>query len=141
MNGYYNNPEATEAATTEDGFLSAGDIAIVDDENYVYIVDRKKDMIISGGVNIYPREIEEVINAHPSVSEVAVIGRPSEKWGEQVTAFVVPASGATISEQELDSLCRETLAGFKAPREYLILDALPRNAAGKVLKRELRELE
>jgi long-chain acyl-CoA synthetase len=141
MNGYYNNPEATEAATTEDGFLSAGDIAIVDDENYVYIVDRKKDMIISGGVNIYPREIEEVISAHPSVSEVAVIGRPSDKWGEQVTAFVVPASGATISEQELDSLCRETLAGFKAPREYLILDALPRNAAGKVLKRELRELE
>lgn len=139
MNGYLDDPEATSACTTEDGFLTSGDVARVDGDGFLYIVDRKKDMIISGGVNIYPREVEDVLINHPAVREAAVVGLPSEKWGEEVAAVIVidPAAGATA--EDLDRHCRADLAGFKVPRRYEILEALPRNAAGKVLKRELRE--
>ena len=139
MNGYYKNPEATAESTTGDGFFSAGDLAMVDDENFHYIVDRKKDLIISGGANIYPRDVEEVLVRHPSVQDVAVIGLPSEKWGEQVTAVVVTRGGQPLPVDQLDELCRSQLARYKIPRRYETVDVLPRNAGMKVLKRDLRE--
>jgi len=137
MNGYLKDPEATAACTTEDGFLTSGDVARVDEDGFLYIVDRKKDMIISGGVNIFPREIEDVLVTHASVREVAVVGLPSEKWGEEVAAFVV--AGSPVVTADLDTYCRDALAGFKVPRRYEFVESLPRNAAGKILKRELRE--
>jgi long-chain acyl-CoA synthetase len=138
MNGYLKDPEATAACTTDDGFLTAGDIAHVDEDGFLYIVDRKKDMIISGGVNIFPREIEDVLVTHAAVREVAVVGLPSEKWGEAVTAIIV-ADGTAPTGDELEAHCRGALAAFKVPRRYEFVAALPRNAAGKILKRELRE--
>jgi len=136
MNGYLKDPEATEACTTPDGFLTCGDIVRIDEDGFVFIVDRKKDMIISGGVNIYPREVEDVLVKHPGVRDVAVVGLASQRWGEEVTAFVVVAEGTTA--QQLDEHARVELASFKVPRRYELVDTLPRNAAGKVLKRELR---
>jgi len=137
MLGYYKNPEATAACTTEDGFLTCGDIVRVDDEGYLYIVGRNSDMIITGGVNVYPREIEDVLLQHPDVQDVAVVGRPSEEWGEVVTAFIVLAPGATFDPEALERHCRQTLAGFKIPRRWHVIPELPRNAAGKVVKRDL----
>lgn len=136
MNGYYRDDAATEACTDAEGFLSAGDVAIADDEGFIYIVDRKKDMILSGGVNVYPREIEEVLAAHPRVAEVAVVGRPSERWGEEVVAVVVPRGGP-VAPEELEAHCRAVLSGYKVPRAWRFVEALPRNAAGKVTKGEL----
>lgn len=138
MSGYYNNPAATAGSTTDDGFFSAGDLATMDDEGYLYIVDRKKDMIISGGANIYPREVEEVLVEHPDVIDVAVIGRSSQEWGESVAAMVVLRPGVDLDHEALDRHCRRSLAGYKVPRSYTAVDTLPRNAAGKILKRELR---
>lgn len=138
FSGYLDDPKATAESTTEDGFFSAGDVATIDDENYVYIVDRVKDMILSGGVNVYPREVEEVLHMHPGVTDVAVVGLPDEKWGERVVAVVV-AKGSPPSQDELITFCRGQLAGFKLPKEFVFVTALPRNAAGKILKRELRE--
>ena len=138
MNGYLNDDDATSACTTSDGFLSSGDIAVRDVDNDVFIVDRKKDLVISGGVNIYPREVEDVLLTHPSVADVAVIGLPHDTWGEQVTACVVLQPGAPASAGELAEHCRRSLGGFKVPRQFAFLDVLPRNAGGKVLKRELR---
>lgn len=139
MNGYLHDTEATEACTTEDGFLTSGDVVTIDEDNYLYIVDRKKYMIISGGTNIYPREVEDVLSEHPSVRDVAVVGLPHETWGEQVAAFIVLEPSSPVDADALDRHVRATLAGFKAPRRYEIVEALPRNAAGKILKRELRE--
>lgn len=139
MNGYLKDPEATAACTTDDGFLTCGDIVHVDEEGYLYVVDRVKDMIISGGTNVYPREIEEVLHTHPSVADVAVIGVPDEQWGERVAAVVVAAPGTQPDPAALESHCRSSLAGYKIPREWKTVDVLPRNAAGKVLKRELRD--
>lgn len=139
MNGYLHDEEATEACTTKDGFLTSGDVVRVDEENYLYVVDRKKDMIISGGTNIYPREVEDVLIRHPAVRDVAVVGLPHETWGEQVAAFVVIDAPSNLKPEELDVHARAELAGFKTPRRYEIVEALPRNAAGKVLKRELRD--
>ena len=139
MNGYYKNDTATDESTTEDGFFSAGDLAMVDDENHYYIVDRKKDLIISGGANVYPRDVEEVLLRHPSVLDVAVIGLASERWGEQVTAVVVTNAGEPLPVDQLDELCRSRLARYKVPRRYETVDVLPRNAGMKVLKRDLRE--
>jgi long-chain acyl-CoA synthetase len=136
MNGYLDDPEATAACTTPDGFLSSGDVARIDEDNFLYIVDRKKDLIITGGSNVYPREVEDVLLKHPAVRDVAVVGMPSETWGEQVTAFVVAADA---TPDDLDRHCRDALAGYKIPRAYEFVDALPRNAAGKILKRELRD--
>jgi len=134
MNGYFENPEATAAATTEDGFFSAGDIVIQDEDNFLYIVDRVKDLIISGGANIYPREVEEVLMTHPDVTDVAVIGVPDAEWGERVTAVVV----GDVDTDELAALARKNLSGYKVPRAFETMDLLPRNASGKVLKRDLR---
>ena len=139
MNGYHDDPDATVACTTEDGFLTCGDVVIRDDEGYVHIVDRKKDLIISGGVNVYPREVEDVLAGHAAVLESAVVGLPSETWGEEVAAYVVLRAGASATDAELEAHCRSALAGFKVPRRWTVVDSLPRNAAGKILKRELRD--
>ena len=121
-----------------DGYVSVGDVARRDTEGYLYIVDRKKDMVISGGLNIYPREIEEVLHHHPSIREAAVIGVPDERWGERLRAFVVTRPDTSLDLAELEAFCRDRLSSYKVPRELRIVDELPRNAAGKVLKHELR---
>lgn len=139
MNGYLDDPEATAACLTEDGFLTSGDIVERDEDGFIRIVDRKKDMIISGGVNIAPREVEEVIAAFPGVAEAAVVGLADERWGEQVAAFVVTLPGAHVDQAALEAFCRTRLSGTKIPRRVEFVPALPRNAAGKVLKRELKE--
>ncbi|MGW0808664.1 class I adenylate-forming enzyme family protein [Nonomuraea sp. NPDC002799] len=139
MNGYLDDPEATAACTTPDGFLTSGDIVERDDEGFIYVVDRKKDMIISGGVNIAPREVEEVLSAFPGVAEAAVVGLPDERWGERVAAFVVALPGADLDVGALVAHCRTRLSGPKVPRRIEVVGALPRNAAGKILKRALKE--
>jgi long-chain acyl-CoA synthetase len=138
MAGYWNRPDAT-AETLRGGWLHTGDVGCFDEGGYLFITDRLKDMIISGGTNIYPREIEEVLLAHPDVAEVAVVGRPDPIWGEAVTAFVV-AKGPTPPEaQTLIDWCRDRIASFKKPKSVHFLDELPKSALGKVLKRELRD--
>lgn len=139
MDGYLDDPDATAACTTDDGFLTSGDIARRDEDGYLYIIDRVKDLIITGGSNVYPREVEEVLATHPSIAEVAVVGLPDEQWGEAVTACVVPAAGATIDQAALDAHARQHLAGYKVPKRWVTLDGLPRNAAMKILKRDLRD--
>jgi long-chain acyl-CoA synthetase len=138
MNGYLKDEAATAACTTDDGFMTCGDVVTVDDEGYIRIVDRKKDMIISGGVNVYPRDVEDAVLTHPAVREVAVVGVPHETWGEQVVAYVVTQPDAALTLDELDIHLRDQLAGYKIPRELVVIEALPRNASGKVLKRDLR---
>jgi long-chain acyl-CoA synthetase len=137
MKGYYNRPDET-AAAVKDGWLRTGDIATIDDEGYVTIVDRKKDMIIRGGINVYPREIEDVMMTHPAVSLVAVVGVPDERLGEEVKAFVVRRPGAEIGDAELIAWCREQLAAYKYPRQIEFRDTLPIGPTGKVHKRSLR---
>ena len=138
MKGYWNNPEAT-SETLRGGWLHTGDLGAMDEDGFVTLKDRSKDMIISGGTNIYPREIEEVLLRHPAVLEASVVGRPHPEWGEEVVAFVVPtAPGARVPEPELDTLCLEHIARFKRPRDYRFIDTLPKNNYGKVLKTELR---
>jgi long-chain acyl-CoA synthetase len=124
----------------KDGWFSAGDLAQVDEEGFVYLVDRKMDMIISGGVNIYPREIEEVLYEHPAISDAAVIGIPDRYWGESVKAYVVLRENQRVDSKDLSEFCRKTLAGYKTPRSFEFISALPRGSTGKVLKRELRDL-
>jgi len=138
MRGYWNHPEAT-AETIRDEWLYTGDLARVDEEGYYYIVDRAKDMIVSGGLNTYPAEVENVIYSFPKVSQAAVIGLPHKVWGEMVAAVVVPKPGETIEEGELIEFCRETLADYKCPKTVILSESLPLNTAGKVLKRQLRE--
>ena len=138
FNGYWELPDATADAFHE-GWLSVGDMARTDEEGYIYIVDRKKDMIISGGVNVYPREVEEVMHEHPAVAEVAVVGVPDEYWGEAVRAVVALRTDATATSEEIMEFCGSRLASFKLPKTLEFVDALPRNAAGKVLRRELRD--
>ena len=138
MKGYWNKPEAT-AETLRGGWLHTGDIGYLDPDGYLYITDRKKDMIISGGSNIYPREIEEVICRHPAVFEVAVIGVPDAKWGETVKALVVLREGLRATEAEIVEHCKRHMASYKKPQSVEFLPALPKNAYGKVLKRELRD--
>jgi fatty-acyl-CoA synthase/long-chain acyl-CoA synthetase len=135
---YYNKPEAT-TKNLHDGFFSVGDIAYKDEEGYFYICDRRVDMIISGGVNIYPAEIEGVLLAHPSVHDAAVIGVPDEKWGESVKAVVQLRSGAIVNESDLIAFCAERLAGYKKPKSVDFVEEMPRDAAGKLLKRTIRE--
>ncbi len=138
MKGYWKNPEAS-AETLRGGWLHTGDLGIMDDKGYVYILDRAKDMIISGGENIYSREIEDVIVKHPAVLEVAVIGVPDERWGESVKAIVSLKEGKKTTEEEIINFCKEYLASYKKPKSVEFIDAIPKNAYGKVLKRELRE--
>ena len=137
MKGYYNRPEATEDAT-RNGWFHTGDIGILDDEGYLAIVDRKKDMILRGGFNVYPRELEEVLITHPAVSQVAVVGIPDERLGEEVKAVVVRKPGVAITEDELIEWCREQFASYKYPRVVEFRESLPVGPTGKVLKRELR---
>lgn len=134
--GYWDKPEVT-AETIREGWLYTGDLARIDRAGYIYIVDRRKDMIISGGVNIYPREVEEVLYTHPAVQEVAVIGIPDEKWGEAVHAVIVTKPDLLASEGEFDTFCVEKL-GFKRPKSYAFWPELPKNAAGKLDKRSIR---
>jgi acyl-CoA synthetase (AMP-forming)/AMP-acid ligase II len=138
MKGYLNQPEATAEVITEDGWFRTGDMGKVDQDGFVYVQDRLKDLIISGGENIYSPEVERVLAEHPSVMEVAVIGVPDEKWGETVKAVVALNPGAEATEDELIAWCRESLASFKRPKSVDVLEALPRNPTGKILKRDLR---
>jgi acyl-CoA synthetase (AMP-forming)/AMP-acid ligase II len=139
MAGYWNNPDAT-ARSLRDGWLWTGDVGAFDDDGFLTLKDRSKDMIISGGTNIYPREIEDVLNLHPAVAECSVVGRPHPEWGEDVVAFVVPRPGATVTPAELDRLCLDNIARFKRPKDYKYIEALPKNNYGKILKTELRTL-
>jgi fatty-acyl-CoA synthase len=136
--GYWNRPEATAEALV-DGWLHSGDAAKYDEEGFYYIVDRWKDMFISGGENVYPAEVENVIYHHPAVAEVAVIGVPHPKWQEVGKALVVVKEGHPLTEAEVIEFCQGKLARYKIPKSVVFLDSLPRTAAGKVLKRELRE--
>ncbi len=138
MQGYWNRPKETEIAL-RDGWLHTGDIAKVDEDGYFYIVDRKKDMIISGGYNVYPRDVEEVLFMHPKVKEAAVAGVPDVKWGETVSAFVVLKEGETATANEIREFCRERLAAYKVPAAIEFRDALPKTLVGKVLRRVLTE--
>jgi len=139
MAGYYDLPAETSAAITADGWLRTGDGGYVDDEGYLFLTDRVKDMIVSGGENVYPIEVEEALSQHPGLVEAAVVGVPDERWGEMVKAFVVPKPGASVTEPELRAFCRERLAGYKVPRQFEFVAELPRTPTGKVLKRALRE--
>jgi acyl-CoA synthetase (AMP-forming)/AMP-acid ligase II len=138
MKGYWRNPEATKESI-RNGWLHTGDMGYLDESGYLFIMDRSKDMLISGGENIYPREIEEVIIKHPCVREVAVIGIPDPKWGEAVKAVVSLVEGKSLTEDELISYCKNKLASFKKPKSVDFVDELPKNNTGKILKRELRD--
>lgn len=136
--GYWRQPDTTRQALTEDGWLRTGDAAYSDEEGYLYLHDRMKDMVITGGENVYPAEVENVLAHHPGVVEVAVIGVPSERWGESVKALVVADPAVTTSEAELIAFSRDRLAHYKCPKTIEFIQALPRNASGKILKQQLR---
>lgn len=138
MKGYWNMPEET-ANTLRNGWLFTGDIAYMDDDGYLYIVDRKKDMIIASGYNVYPREVEEVLYEHPSIKEAVVIGVPDAYRGENVKAVVVLKEGEHLSENELMDYCRERLASYKVPRIVEFREELPKSSIGKILRRTIRE--
>jgi acyl-CoA synthetase (AMP-forming)/AMP-acid ligase II len=138
MKEYYKNPEGT-ARAFRNGWFHSGDLVRQDEEGYVYVVDRKTDMIISGGENIYPAEVEDVLYRHPKILEAAVIGVYDEQWGEAVKAVVVPKTGETLTEEEVIEFCKEHLASYKKPKSVDFVDTLPRNPAMKVLKTVLRE--
>jgi len=138
MPGYWKNPEATRE-TLRNRWLHTGDIGKMDERGYVYLLDRSKDMVISGGENIYPREIEEVILRHPAIHEVVVIGVPDEIWGEAIKAIVSTKPGMKTSEREIIDFCKQNLASYKKPKSVEFIDELPKNPYGKILKRELRE--
>jgi fatty-acyl-CoA synthase len=138
VEGYHADPEATRASMLE-GYFSVGDLARRDARGCYFIEGRKRDMVISGGVNVYPAEVEAALDSHPAVAEAAVVGVPDREWGELVRAFVALRPGAECDASALKAHCRERLAGPKVPREIVFLPALPRNPTGKVLKRELRE--
>ena len=138
MLGYWNLPDATAGTVTDDGWIRTGDAGYLDADGYLFIHDRMKDMIISGGENIYPAEVESAIFGHPAVQEVAVIGVPDPKWGETVKAIVVAKPGMTIDADDVIAWTRDRIAAFKAPRSIDVIDALPRNASGKILRKDLR---
>ncbi len=137
MRGYWNDDAAT-AAALRGGWLHTGDLGSLDARGYLTLKDRAKDMIISGGSNVYPREVEEVLLLHAGVLEASVVGQPHPDWGEEVVAFVVARPGATVTADELDRLCLDHIARYKRPRRYRFVDSLPKNNYGKVLKTELR---
>jgi long-chain acyl-CoA synthetase len=137
MKGYYNKPEAT-AEAFRGGWFHTGDLAYMDEDGYTFIVDRKKDLVIRGGYNVYPREVEEVLFAHPGIAEAAVIGRPDDKLGEEVVAIVAAKPGADLDPDEVIAYCKERLAAYKYPREVRVVPELPKGPTGKILKKELR---
>ncbi len=138
MAGYWNLPEAS-AAALRSGWLHTGDLGALDGCGFLTLLDRAKDLIISGGSNIYPREIEDVLLEDPNVAEAAVIGLPDPEWGESVAAVIVAAPGHSLDLGRLEALCLDRIARFKRPKHWRVVDSLPKNSAGKVLKRELRE--
>lgn len=140
MRGYWEDPEQTAAAITQEGWLRTGDVATLDARGYVRIVDRTKDVVVVGGFNVYPAEVERMLSAHPAVSEVAVVGVPDARMGEVPVAFVVVRAGAELTAEEFTAWAAETIANFKVPRRVLFVDSLPRNASMKVLKNQLRDL-
>ena len=137
--GYYKKPEAN-ASSFDNGWFRSGDIAEKDENGYYYIVDRSKDMVNRGGLNVYPREVEEVLIKHPAVSMVAVIGVPDDKMGEEIKACIILKDGQTATPDELKAFTKEHLADYKYPRIYEFMDAFPMSASGKILKRELRKM-
>ena len=137
MKGYWGQPEATAAAIT-DGWFRTGDLARVDEDGYFYIVDRKKDLIIRGGFNVYPREVEEVLYEHPAVAEAAVIGIPHDELGEEIGAAVTLKPGATATPAELRAFARERIAPYKYPRHVWLVPGLPKGPTGKILRREVQ---
>ena len=138
FNGYWRKPRET-AEAFRDGWVSVGDLARRDEEGYLYIVDRKKDMVVTGGINVYPSEIEEVLSRHPDIADVAVVGVADERWGERLEAYLTLRAGATLGQEKLARYCEGRLARFKIPKTLVTLPELPRNASGKVLKSELRK--
>ena len=141
MKEYWNNPEETAKVFSEDGWLKSGDVGYMDEDGYIFIVDRTKDMIIAGGFNIYPREIDELLMKHPAVADAMVIGVPDEYRGETVKAFVQLKPGATATAEELIEFCRDKLAAYKVPRLVEFRSELPRTPTGKALRRILRDEE
>jgi long-chain acyl-CoA synthetase len=137
MKGYYKKPEAT-AEAFKGGWFHTGDMGYADEDGFFFIVDRKKEMIIRGGFNIYPREVEEVLYAHPAVAEAAIIGVPDERLGEEVKAVVALKPGAQATEEELTAFCKERVAAYKYPRSIQFVDSLPKGPTGKILKKELK---
>jgi long-chain acyl-CoA synthetase len=138
MKGYFNNAEET-AKVLRDGWLHSGDIGRLDEDGYLYIVDRIKDMIISGGLNVYPTEVEEILYTHTAVEECAVVGMPHAEYGEAVSAFVKKKQGTECSEEDLISYCKKHIASYKSPKTILFVEELPKSPAGKILKREIRK--
>ena len=140
MKGYYKKPEET-SNTLRDGWFYTGDIGYIDEDGYISIVDRKKDIIISGGYNIYPIEVDNVLFAHPKILEACVIGVPDEYRGESVKAYIVPKPGESVDEQEIIQFCKQRLAAYKVPKIIEFTDSLPKSAVGKILRRELRDMD
>ena len=138
MKGYYNNPAAT-AEAVKDGWMRTGDAAFVDKDGYFFVYDRVKDMIVTGGENVYPAEVENAVFGHPSVADVAVIGVPDDKWGEAVKAVVVLKPGAGADEASIIAWARQNVAAYKTPKSIDFVETIPRNASGKILRRELRK--
>jgi long-chain acyl-CoA synthetase len=145
MNGYLGSPEETKATfwnaqkRQEDGWLRTGDIGIMDEHGYISIVDRLKDLIITGGENVFPREVEEALYTCPEVQEVAVVGVPDREWGEKVAAFIVPKPGETVVPDALKSFLKKRLSGFKVPKLFVVVNELPKSQAGKILKRDVKK--
>ena len=139
MDEYWNSPTATAAAFTSDGYFLTGDAGYLDEEGYLYVCDRIKDMIVSGGENIYPAEIENALCGHPLVDEAAVIGVPDEKWGESAKALIVSKDGVELDGEAISKWLRTLIAGYKIPKSFEVVESLPRNASGKILRRVLRE--
>jgi long-chain acyl-CoA synthetase len=140
MKGYYKNPEAT-AAVIRDGWLYTGDIGVIDEEGYVSIVDRKKDIIIAGGFNIYPNEIDDVLFAHPKIAEACTIGVTDEYRGETVKAYIVLNEGENLTLNEIQDYCKNSLAPYKIPKQVEFIDTLPKSGVGKILRRVLKEMD
>jgi acyl-CoA synthetase (AMP-forming)/AMP-acid ligase II len=138
MSHYYKDPEATQEAM-RGGWMHSGDLVKVDEEGYIYLIDRKKDMIVTGGENVYSREVEDTIIKLPQVAEVCIIGLPDPKWGEAVTAVIVVKSGSHLSEEEVIKFCKDQIASYKSPKKVIFAEALPKNSVGKILKREMKE--
>jgi long-chain acyl-CoA synthetase len=139
MKGYLNNPEETRSSFWEGGWVRSGDIGLFDRDGYLYIVDRLKDLIITGGENVYPREVEEALYLRSEVEECAVIGLPDKEWGERVTAFIVPKSGYSVVSDEIKSFLKSRLSPFKVPKDCVVINEFPKSPAGKILKRQLRK--
>jgi len=139
MKGYLNDPDGTRSSFWEGGWVRFGDIGLFDLDSYLYIVDRLKDLIITGGENVYPREVEEALYLRPEIEECAVIGLPDKEWGERVTAFIVPKPSRSVASDEIKSFLKSRLSPFKVPKECIVINEFPKSPAGKILKRQLRK--